>query len=210
MLGGRPRLERWLPLLWPSDELLPWFEMGPLLTELPCMKAKRRLGGTLASGYNIVNVVTKARSSQQGINQSVVKGGKTLDSSHLPLQHFPSPFLHPLLSSALLYRGSTHLIRFQVLVRTFLTFLPQRFDNLSRPPDRLPYPFCLASHPLQLLLQHQNQRLPCLMRSISVDDLVNLLKKFVELVPYWAVAWWIGREGVGQGEEGEEKLMREG
>lgn len=40
------------------------------------------------------------------------------------------------------------------------------------------------------------------MRSIPVDDLVNFLEQFVELVPYGAVAGRIRRKGVGEGEKG--------
>lgn len=48
------------------------------------------------------------------------------------------------------------------------------------------------------------------MRSIPVNDLVDFLKQFVELVPYGAVAGRIRREGVGEGEKGQEQFMGEG
>ena len=48
------------------------------------------------------------------------------------------------------------------------------------------------------------------MRSIPINDLVNLLKQFMELVPYRTVAGWVGRKGIDQGEKGEEKFVCEG
>ena len=48
------------------------------------------------------------------------------------------------------------------------------------------------------------------MRPIPVDDLVDLLKQLVELIPYDAVAGRIGREGVGEVEERQEQSVREG
>ena len=48
------------------------------------------------------------------------------------------------------------------------------------------------------------------MRSISIYNLVDLLKQFVEFIPYGAITGRIGREGISKGEEGEEQFMREG
>ena len=48
------------------------------------------------------------------------------------------------------------------------------------------------------------------MRSISIYNLIDLLKQFVEFVPYGAIAGRIGREGIGKREECKKQLMREG
>ena len=48
------------------------------------------------------------------------------------------------------------------------------------------------------------------MRSIPVDDFVDLLEQFVELVPYGTVAGRIGRECVGEGQKGQQDSMCEG
>ena len=48
------------------------------------------------------------------------------------------------------------------------------------------------------------------MRSIPINDLVDLLEQFVQLVPYGAVTGRVGRQGVGEGEKGQQDFMREG
>lgn len=48
------------------------------------------------------------------------------------------------------------------------------------------------------------------MRSVPVDDRVDLLEQFVQLVPYGGVAGGIGRERVGEGEKGQQGVVREG
>ena len=41
------------------------------------------------------------------------------------------------------------------------------------------------------------------MRPIPIDDLVDLLEQFMQLVPYRGVAGRIRREGIGEREEGK-------
>ena len=48
------------------------------------------------------------------------------------------------------------------------------------------------------------------MRSISIYDLVDLLKQFVEFIPYGAITGRIGRKGISKGEECKKQFMREG
>ena len=48
------------------------------------------------------------------------------------------------------------------------------------------------------------------MRSIPIDYLVDLLKQFMQLVPYRGVAGRVRRKGIGKGEEGKEQFVSEG
>ena len=48
------------------------------------------------------------------------------------------------------------------------------------------------------------------MRSISIDDLIDLLEQLVELVPYGSITGRVGREGIGKREERKKQFMREG